>query len=286
MEYNENLSIDERIDRALFEDLGTVGDITSKAIFDEGRTCRARIESKDTGVLSGAFLLERIFHTIDSSVAVTCLHKDGFPLKPGSEICLLDGSLRSICAGERIALNFLMRLSGIASATARLVRLIAHTKARVLDTRKTTPLLRDLEKRAVIHGGGMNHRFGLFDMALIKDTHVKAAGGVAKALKSVRANMARIEKRVKIEVEVQTWNEFLEAIPLAPDRIMLDNMNLELMAACVKHARSVAPLCELEASGAINEQTIAQIAETGVDFISVGAITHSVKALDIHLVIV
>jgi nicotinate-nucleotide pyrophosphorylase (carboxylating) len=212
--------------------------------------------------------------------------QDGSPILPGTEICVLDGPLRSICAGERTALNFLQRLSGIATATAGLVGLIAHTKARLLDTRKTTPLLRGLEKRAVIHGGGMNHRFGLFDMVLIKDTHVKAAGGVAKALTRVRSHDAGMKKKVKIEVEVQTWDDLLEALPLGPDRIMFDNMTLELMAACVERARSVAPRIELEASGMINEQSIAKVAETGVDFISVGAITHSVKALDIHLVIV
>jgi nicotinate-nucleotide pyrophosphorylase (carboxylating) len=286
MEYNDNLSINDLINRALFEDLGTAGDITSKAVFDEGRTGRARIESKDTGVLSGAFLLKQIFHGIDPSVVITNLLGDASPVMPGTEICMLDGSLRSICSGERTALNFLQRLSGIATATARLVRLIAHTKARLLDTRKTTPLLRGLEKRAVIHGGGMNHRFGLFDMVLIKDTHVKAAGGVTNALKSVRSKVAGMEKKVKIEVEIQTWDEFLEALLLGPDRIMLDNMDLELMAACVERARNEAPRIELEASGAIDEQSIVKVAETGVDFISVGAITHSVKALDIHLVII
>jgi nicotinate-nucleotide pyrophosphorylase (carboxylating) len=286
MEYCDNLSIEELVGRALFEDLGKDGDVTSRAVFEEGRKGRAIIESKDTGVLSGAFLLRPIFQGIDPSIEIKKMTEDGSPILPGSELCVLYGSLRSICAGERVALNFLQRLSGIATATAGLARLIAHTKARLLDTRKTTPLLRALEKRAVIHGGGKNHRLGLFDMVLIKDTHVKAAGGVAQALKRVRSQFAGTKGTVTIEIEIQTWDELLEALPLMPDRIMLDNMTLELMTACVARVRSVAPRIELEASGNIDEQSIVKVAETGVDFISVGALTHSVKSLDIHLVIV
>jgi nicotinate-nucleotide pyrophosphorylase (carboxylating) len=180
MQYHENLSIDDLIGKALFEDLGREGDITSKAVFDKHQNGRALIRSKDTGTLSGVFLIEPIFHAIDPSVVITTMLRDGATIFPGSEICTIAGSLESICSGERLVLNFLQRLSGIATATAKLTGLIAHTKARILDTRKTTPLLRILEKRAVMHGGGMNHRFGLFDMVLIKDTHVKAAGGVAQ----------------------------------------------------------------------------------------------------------
>jgi nicotinate-nucleotide pyrophosphorylase (carboxylating) len=278
-------SVEELIDRALFEDLGTEGDITSLAVFGEDKKGRALIRSKDQGTLSGAYLIEPIFHAIDPSIEIKTMLQDGGKIFPGSEICLLDGPLQGICAGERLCLNFLQRLSGIATATAKLVDRIAHTKAKLLDTRKTTPLLRNLEKLAVTHGGGMNHRFGLFDMVLIKDTHVKAAGGVSQALAKVRATIDSLKKTVKIEVEVQTWDELVEALPFKPDRIMLDNMSTELMAACVTRVRSVAPGIELEASGNIDEKSIAEKAETGVDFISVGAITHSVKALDIHLVI-
>ena len=286
MEFTDARLLETIVEQALSEDLGGAGDVTSNAVFDKDQIGRAVIKSKDTGVLSGVFLLEPVFHGLDPSVEVMRCLQDGAALSPGAEICHLSGPLRSICGAERISLNFLQRLSGIATATARLASLISHTKARLLDTRKTTPLLRALEKRAVIHGGGMNHRFGLFDMALIKDTHVKAAGGVAKALTRVRARVAAMEHPVRIEVEVQTWNELLEALPLKPDRIMLDNMTIDLMAACVERARSVAPRIELEASGNVNEQSIARIAETGVDFISVGAITHSVRALDIHLIII
>ena len=286
MGYNEPLSTTELIGRALFEDLGIDGDITSQAVFGEHRAGRALIRSKDRGTLSGAYLIEPIFHAISPSVEIKTMIRDGEKIFPGSEICFLDGPLQSICAGERLCLNFLQRLSGIATATAKLVELIAHTKAKLLDTRKTTPLLRSLEKRAVTHGGGTNHRFGLFDMVLIKDTHVKASGGVSQALAKVRSNVANLKKTVSVEVEVQTWDELLEALPFKPDRIMLDNMSIELMAACVTHVRMVEPKIEIEASGNIDEKSIVNKAETGVDFISVGAITHSVKALDIHLVII
>ncbi|HAJ79579.1 MAG TPA: carboxylating nicotinate-nucleotide diphosphorylase, partial [Fibrobacteres bacterium] len=210
---------------------------------------------------------------------------DGNKLHQGAIICRLRGSLLGILAGERVALNFLQHLSGIATATHGLASAIAHTKTRLLDTRKTTPTLRLLEKRAVLDGGGVNHRFGLFDMILIKDTHVKAAGGVAPAIEKARVAAAQMKKSVKIEAEVQTWEEFLDALRLVPDRIMLDNMSLELMSACVCRARQEAPGVELEASGNINARNIAVTAETGVDFVSSGAITHSVKAMDIHLVV-
>jgi nicotinate-nucleotide pyrophosphorylase (carboxylating) len=286
MSSHENFSIEELIGKALFEDLGEGGDITSKAVFDGSQKGRALIKSKETGTLSGAFLVEPIFKALDPSIEIKRILQDGSKMIPGSEICSIDGFLHSICAGERLALNFLQRLSGIATATAKLAGLIAHTKARILDTRKTTPLLRRLEKRAVTHGGGMNHRFGLFDMVLIKDTHVKAAGGVAAALTKARPVIAAMNKPMKIEVEVQTWDELLEAIPFGPARIMLDNMSVATMTACVQRVRMVAPSIELEASGNVDEKSIVSVAETGVDFISVGAITHSVKALDIHLIIV
>jgi nicotinate-nucleotide pyrophosphorylase (carboxylating) len=279
------LSLHDIIHYALAEDLDARGDITSKALFDGAATGRAVIKSKESGVLSGGYLLEPVFHANDHSITVELLLSDGGSLEPGTRICTIRGPLLGILSGERIALNFLQRLSGIATMTAALARRIAHTKARILDTRKTTPMLRALEKRAVLDGGGLNHRFGLFDMVLIKDTHVKAMGGVGPALVKARSCIAGFDRPVKIEIEVQTWEEFLEALSLAPDRIMFDNMNLQLLAACVERARVASPSMELEASGGITAETIASVAETGVDFISVGAITHSVKALDIHLII-
>lgn len=273
------------VKRALMEDCGNAGDITSRAIFDNGQLGSAIIESKEDGILSGSYILEPVFNYLDPSITLDKMINDGNKLHQGAIICRLRGSLLGILAGERVALNFLQRLSGIATSAHSLASAIAHTKTRLLDTRKTTPTLRLLEKRAVLDGGGVNHRFGLFDMILIKDTHVKAAGGVAPAIEKARVAAAQMKKSVKIEAEVQTWEEFLDALRLVPDRIMLDNMSLELMSACVRRARQEAPGVELEASGNINARNIALTAETGVDFVSSGAITHSVKAMDIHLVV-
>ena len=273
------------LDRALAEDLGRQGDITSRAIFSPTETARAVIRSKSSGVLSGVSLVARIFGKIDRRVQVRPLLRDGAALAPGMKICLLSGPVRAILAGERTVLNFLQRLSGIATLTAHYARAIAHTRARLLDTRKTTPGLRLLEKQAVLHGGGGNHRFGLYDMVLIKDTHVKRAGGTARALEL--ALRARGKARTpKIEVEVQTIPEFEQALIGGPDRIMLDNMSVRDMRACVEKATASGSLIELEASGNVTLKTIAAVAETGVNFISSGSITHSAPALDIHLLII
>jgi nicotinate-nucleotide pyrophosphorylase (carboxylating) len=276
------------ISHALAEDLGAHGvrgDITTAALFDTANTGRAVIKSKQTGILSGMQILEPLFHHLDPALSVEPLLRNGDGLSPDSVICRLQGTVRGILAGERVALNFLQHLSGIATATHALAGLISHTGARLLDTRKTTPLLRLLEKEAVVHGGGQNHRFGLFDMILIKDTHVKAAGGVAPAIKKAKGFVAASGTNVKIEVEIQTMEEFSQALYGGVDRIMLDNMSVADMAACVASARKGGTGVELEASGNVSAQTIVAIAETGVDFISVGAITHSAPALDIHLVI-
>jgi nicotinate-nucleotide pyrophosphorylase (carboxylating) len=276
-----NLDIDSIIEFALAEDLGDRGDITSKALFANARG-DAIIKSKESGVLSGVSLLEPLFHKIDPDCTIEIRNQDGARLMPGGEICYLSGVLRSILAGERIALNFLQRLSAIATQTDALASLIKEYPAVLLDTRKTTPLLRELEKKAVRDGGGANHRFGLFDMILIKDTHVKGAGGPGPAVRKAKQYAAAMPD-VKIEVEVQSVEEFLEAARELPDRIMLDNMNCEDMARCVRHAREQEFAIELEASGNVRAETIRGIAGTGVDFISVGAITHSVRAVDIHL---
>jgi nicotinate-nucleotide pyrophosphorylase (carboxylating) len=278
--------IDNIVSKAVTEDLGSFGDVTSRAIFTKAETGKAIIKSKQSGVLSGTYLIRPVFKYIDPSLVVDIKLPDGSRIDKGSIICSLQGNICSILAGERIVLNFLQRLSGIATSVSVLVNAISHTSAELLDTRKTTPALRALEKRAVLDGGGKNHRFGLFDMILIKDTHVKAAGGVGEAIKRCRNSFEHTGKPLKIEAEVQTWNEFLEALEERPERIMLDNMDTRLMKACVERARRDAPVVELEASGNIDAGNIAGVAETGVDFISSGAITHSVKALDVHLVIV
>jgi len=274
------------LDCALAEDLGKGGDCTSNALFSPKDIGSAVIKSKEKGVLSGTYLLAPLFFKIDPSLSVAVLLSDGAPLEPGSEICRLKGSVRSILAGERIALNFLQRLSGIATMTARCVAAIRHTRAKLLDTRKTTPCLRALEKLAVRHGGGTNHRSGLFDMILIKDTHSKQCGGVTAALKKAMTSRGKA-KEPKIEIEVQNAAEFAEALALRPDRIMLDNMSADAMRRCVeKMSKNCDMRVDLEASGNISLDNATEVAETGVDFISCGAITHSAKALDIHLVIV
>jgi nicotinate-nucleotide pyrophosphorylase (carboxylating) len=278
-------AIDALVRRALEEDLSTDGDITSQALFAEGETAAAVIKSKSAGVLSGAYLLGPIFGSLDPGVMIRDLAGDGSALAPGSVVCRLNGPVRPILAGERTALNFLQRLSGIATLTSRLVAAIAHTGAKLLDTRKTTPGLRLLEKQAVVHGGGTNHRFGLFDMVLIKDTHVAAAGGVAEAIRRSREHLLRRGMRMKIEAEARTIAEFNEALAARPDAIMLDNMSVRDMAACVKERSQSAPAVMLEASGNVRLETIVPVAETGVEYISCGAITHSAPALDIHLII-
>ena len=272
------------IDRALAEDLGKAGDITSRAIFSNDDRAKAVIKSNTSGVLSGVYFLEPLFSRIDTGIAITILLKDGDPLLKDAVICRLEGPVQGILCGERIALNFLQRLSGIATLTARYVSAIAHTGATLLDTRKTIPGLRPLEKRAVVHGGGMNHRQGLYDMILIKDTHVKRAGGVTPALKKAFAGRGG-SRPPAIEVEVQSIAEFEEALVMAPDRIMLDNMTIPDLQACVEKKIASGAAVELEASGSITLESIAAVAETGIDFISCGAITHSAPALDIHLVI-
>jgi nicotinate-nucleotide pyrophosphorylase (carboxylating) len=273
------------ISRALSEDLGLRGDITTQALFDADHPGRAVIKSKQSGVVSGIQLMEPLFHHIDPSLTVGVFARNGDDITPGTRICRLEGRVRSILAGERVALNFLQHLSGIATATRGLAALISHTRAKLLDTRKTTPLLRLVEKEAVVHGGGCNHRFGLFDMILIKDTHVKAAGGVLPAAVKAQEYVRRSGFDVKIEIEVQSLDQFKDALSAGIDRIMLDNMDIQDMAACVALAQKSGSSVETEASGNVSAQTIVAIAETGVDYISVGAITHSAPALDIHLVI-
>jgi nicotinate-nucleotide pyrophosphorylase (carboxylating) len=277
--------LDSLIQQALAEDLGSGGDITSQALFDASVSARAVIRSKGEGVLSGTRLIEPLFHVLDRSLLVSVLLPSGSPLAPETRICELSGHLHAILAGERVALNFLQHLSGVATETRRLVSLISHTGAKLLDTRKTTPLLRMLEKEAVVHGGGSNHRFGLFDMILIKDTHVKALGGVDSAVRKAQEHAKRTKTDVRIEVETQTIDEFKTALACGPHRIMLDNMSVSDIAACVKLRDAAGARAELEASGNVNAKTIVAIAETGVDFISAGSVTHSAPALDLHLVI-
>ncbi|MBN1576342.1 MAG: carboxylating nicotinate-nucleotide diphosphorylase [Chitinispirillaceae bacterium] len=285
MTITEHDLISRIVGQALEEDLGSAGDVTSTALFSPGDTAAAIIRSKSTGVLSGTRLIEPVFSRCDQRIELDIQCIDGAPLEPGTVICTATGPVRGILAGERTVLNFLQRLSGIATLTSRFAGAIAHTKARILDTRKTAPMLRFLEKQAVLHGGGGNHRFGLYDMILIKSTHVRHGGGVVAALERALAFRNSGDRGVKIEIEVQSFGEFTTASGLGPDRIMLDNMPPEAMRRCVAHRDVHAPAVELEASGSITLDTVAAVAETGIDFISIGVLTHSAPALDIHLII-
>jgi len=278
---------------ALAEDLGAEGDITSSVIFDTGFMCEALIRCKQSGVLSGAALVAPLFELVDSYLAipfaaptkVELFCADGGFIEAGTVICRIEGSARAILAGERTALNLLQRLSGIATATHNMVKVLEGSRTRLLDTRKTTPGLRALEKAAVLHGGGCNHRFGLHDMILIKDTHVKLVGGVRPALKKAFAWRGGSAEPL-IEIEVQSVAEFLDALALGPDRIMLDNMTPDEIEQCVEGRNASKKNIALEASGNITLATLSALAASGVDFVSSGAITHSAPALDINLVMV
>ena len=262
---------------ALDEDLGRAGDITSAATIPAEATATAAFVARKPGVVSGLPIAECTFREVDPSILFLPELRDGDPVAAGGVIARVEGNARGILAAERVALNYLCHLSGIATATAALVERVAHTKARILDTRKTTPGLRVFEKYAVRCGGGANHRFGLHDAVLIKDNHIAVAGGVAEAIRKARA---AVGAGVKVEVEVGSLAELDEAMSERPDIVMLDNMSLDDMREAV---RVVAGRAVTEASGNVTLETVAAIAETGVDTISSGWITHSAPALDIGL---
>jgi nicotinate-nucleotide pyrophosphorylase (carboxylating) len=267
----------EAVQRALDEDLQSSGDITSRALVHSGTRGRGRIVLREEGVVAGLPLASMVFRLLDTKVRFQPLASDGDRLPAASEIAVVEGPVVTILEGERTALNFLQRLSGIATLTSRFVAAAALHGATILDTRKTTPGLRSLEKYAVRAGGGKNHRLGLYDAVLIKDNHIAAVGGVGKAVETARAVVG--DSRT-IEVEVQRLAELEEAIQAGADIVMLDNMSTSEVEEAVKNARG---RVKLEASGGIDLANVAAYAETGVDFISVGAITHSAKALDIAL---
>ncbi len=274
------MTIDEIIDSALREDIGD-GDHTTDSCIPESATGRARLLVKEDGIIAGVDLAMRIFLRVDGDLQVTTMVADGSPVKVGDVVLLVEGSSRSILKAERLVLNFMQRLSGIATRTRQLTDLIADTDAKLLDTRKTTPLLRELEKMAVRLGGGHNHRFGLYDMVMIKDNHIDLAGGLEQAVHRVRKHLVSLGKDLRIEVEVRDMDELHEALRIGGfHRIMLDNFPLEVQKEAVQ---LIAGRYETEASGGITEQTIRDHALTGVDFISVGALTHNVKSLDLSL---
>jgi len=265
------------VDAALEEDLGLVGDITSAATIPEDARAKAVIAARQSGVVAGIGLAEYAFRTLDPAAEIHITANDGDRVAAGSAIAHVSGSARALLSAERVALNFLGRLSGIATLTRAYVDAVSGTSATIVDTRKTTPGLRALEKYAVRCGGGRNHRVGLFDAILIKDNHIVAAGGLAAAIERARQTAGHL---VKIEVEVDTLEQLREAVRYPIDAILLDNMKPETLREAVAIAgRRVL----LEASGGVNLDTVRAIAETGVDLISVGALTHSAPVLDLGL---
>ena len=268
----------DAVRRALEEDLGP-GDVTSTWTLPSDQRARGAFVAKEGGVIAGLLVAREVFRQLDEAVVLTLWVEDGTPVAPGTVVATVEGPAIPILSGERTALNFLQRMSGIATATRRYVEAVAGTGAVILDTRKTAPGLRALDKWAVRLGGGQNHRQGLYDMVLIKDNHIAAAGGIARAVERVRA---RNRAGLPVEVEVRTLAELDEVLALEPpvDRIMLDNMDLPTMREAVRRTAGRIPL---EASGGVNLERVRAIAETGVDYISVGALTHSVRALDISL---
>jgi nicotinate-nucleotide pyrophosphorylase (carboxylating) len=260
--------------QALKEDMPK-GDVSSRYLFKK-ETTSARIIAKEAGVISGMEVMEAVFTLVDSSIRIKKEVKDGASVQKGDIIARIEGNTRSILMAERVALNFMQRLSGIATTTHAFVRMTQGTPAKILDTRKTTPNLRFLEKEAVLHGGGFNHRMSLSDRVMLKDNHIKAAGSIMESVYKVRRKLPTMI----IEVEVETVPMFIEALESACDWIMLDNMSLESMAQCValNQGKKI-----LEASGNMTLERIRDVAQTGVDYISVGSLTHSYKSLDLSL---
>ncbi len=271
------LLIEPVVRAGLLEDLSHGGDLTTDAIVPEGARATARFVARDAGVVAGLACAQLAFELLVPSARCAVAKHDGERVAAGETIATVDASARAVLTGERTALNLLCRLSGIASATRTLVDAIAHTRARVVDTRKTIPGLRALQKYAVRCGGGGNHRFGLDDAVLIKDNHVALAGSVTEAVRRARTSVAHL---VKIELEVDSLDQLREALDLPIDAVLLDNMSPEQLREAVA---LVDRRFLTEASGRVNAQTIAPIAETGVDLISVGWLTHGAGSLDIGL---
>lgn len=269
--------ITDCIRRALAEDIGT-GDATTDSIVPANAQVEALIKAKQNGVVAGLDVAAAVFHSLDETVRLSANVTEGSKVESGTVVATISGAARTVLTGERTALNFLGRMSGIATLTRQFVDLIAGTSAKILDTRKTAPGLRAIDKLAVRRGGGHNHRFGLYDMILIKDNHVDHAGSIARAVELARAAGEQLE----IEVETRTLENVKDAIALGVSRILLDNMSVEMMREAVEETSGRAIL---EASGNVTLATVRQIAETGVDFISVGELTHSARVFDFSLLV-
>ncbi|MCY1634821.1 carboxylating nicotinate-nucleotide diphosphorylase [Marinifilum sp. D737] len=262
------------IEHAFREDIGD-GDITTNNLVPENSVAKASMTAKADGVIAGLPIAEKVFKKLDPNLIWKPLVKDGDTIKKGDVIVEMQGSFRALLTGERLALNLMQRMSGIASETAKYVAEVKHTNVQILDTRKTVPGLRTLDKYSVKTGGGTNHRIGLYDLVMIKDNHIKIAGGIAPAVEQIRKS---IPPHIKVEVETTNLEEVKEAVVAGADIIMLDNMSNEAMTEAVHLVDGKA---KTEASGNMSLERLKGVAETGVDFISIGALTHSVKALDI-----
>ena len=270
--------IERLIEQALLEDIHT-GDITTRAVVPHRRPASARLIAKEGLMVAGTGIAGRVFTRLNTATIFTPLLADGMLAVQGGVIASIQGDASDLLMGERVALNLLQRLCGIATLTSRFVAAVAGTKVRIVDTRKTTPGLRELEKYAVRVGGGVNHRTGLYDGVLIKENHIMAAGGITEAVRRARAY---IPHTLKIEIETETLAQVDEALSAGADIIMLDNMSIEEMRTAVQ---TIAGRALVEASGGVNLETVRAIAETGVDIISVGALTHSPRAMDISMLL-
>ncbi len=274
------MNIDELIKLALAEDVGD-GDHTSLSTIPPGAYGKAELLIKEKGVLAGVDVARRVFYAVNPGIKFDLLIDDGTAVVPGDVAFRVEGPSALLLTAERLALNFMQRMSGIATKTRHYVDLIAGTGARILDTRKTTPLMRALEKQAVVLGGGYNHRFGLYDMIMIKDNHIDFAGGISKAIEAAHKYLKAHKKDLKIEIEVRGFAELEEVLSHGKvDRIMLDNFTPDDIRKALK---IIDGKYETEASGGITENSIRAYAETGVDFISVGALTHHIRSLDMSL---
>ena len=273
-----DLILEPLVRAALMEDLGTYGDVTTRAVIPADVTYDARLNAREVGVVSGMQIARIAFHLVDPALEVRVLRPDGAPCAPGDTLVTIKGSAASILSGERVALNFAGRLSGIATLTSQFVGETADTKTRITCTRKTTPGLRIVEKQAVLHGGGFNHRFSLSDAILIKDNHIAAAGGVRAVLEAAKASASHM---MRVEVEVDTLAQLAEVLEVGgADVVLLDNMDTQTLREAVT---MVAGRMVTEASGNMTLPRIAEVAATGVDYISSGALTHSAKTLDLGL---
>jgi nicotinate-nucleotide pyrophosphorylase (carboxylating) len=273
-------TIEHLIEQALQEDIGD-GDHTSMATIPASVEGKMKLLVKEDGIIAGIDIARKVFKKVDPRISMQQVVEDGSQVKKADIVFYVNGPCRSMLIAERTVLNFMQRMSGIATATHKYVKLIEGTKARLLDTRKTTPNMRIFEKMAVVMGGGMNHRMGLYDMVMIKDNHVDFAGGIQKAIMAERSYLKKMGKDLKIEIEVRSFEELAEVIKVGQvDRIMLDNFTPEDLRNAVQLING---RFETEASGGITLETIREYAETGVNYISVGAITHHIESLDLSL---